>query len=181
MKKIFLIIFVILITCTSFWVTSSKRSTGVVEPTLSTTYSIADEKHHKDYVEYSSELIDTWQKNEANEKNRYNDQSLYGDWFTPHSAPCPNIFFHKDNTFSMWDMEGDTDVYRVGKFSVKNDSVYLHCKNGKMIVLRHWRACADGKAKKYQLEDSDNVWSDIDYVEDQYYITGNGYWLVKGN
>lgn len=126
------------------------------------------EEHDDDYVEYSMELIEQWQKEEQNEENRYNDNVLVGDWFTPHSAMCPNVFFRKDGTFSMWDWnsEAEKEEYLTGTYKTKGDSVYLHCKNGRTKSFRLWNASKEDNNYYLSLGGGNN---------------GYAYWLVKGN
>ena len=112
--------------------------------------------YDEEYVEYSMELIDKWQKEENNEKDRYNDKVLYGDWFMPHTAACPNVFFRKDRTFSMWDIDGKHDVYITGSYSIKGDSVYLKCKSGQTISLRYWDGNV-GDGNMYLSKGDDNT------------------------
>lgn len=119
------------------------------------------------YVAYSFDLIEQWEKEEKKVEVE-DDKSLVGDWFTPHSAPCPNIFFRGDMTFSMWDWDygNDENIYSTGTYEVKGDSVYLHHKSGAISVLRHWKAVNEDE--NYYLSDGDG--------ED-----GWKYWLVKRN
>lgn len=109
-------------------------------------------------------------KAELSENEIYNDSLLYGFWFKPHEASSVNIFFHKDNTFQMHDYRVSSkdvveDVYIEGHFEVKNDSVYLHSKDGNIIALRHW-AAVDDNSLYITLSDDKG---------------GYRYWFVKGS
>lgn len=131
-----------------------------------------DSSYQKETEDTISEttLINKFLKTELSEDEIYNDSILYGFWFKPHEASSVNIFFHKDKTFHMsnYYVNSQNEIVTVsheGHFEVKNDSVYLHSKDGKIIALRHWNAMGDGSM----------------YISFGDETKGYKYWLVKGS
>lgn len=168
MKKLLILIFIAIVATTMFLSWPSPKTAPQKDFSCQSVQTPQVQNTDDDYVEYSMELIEQWQKEEQNEENRYNDNVLVGDWFTPHSAMCPNVFFRKDGTFSMWDWnsEAEKEEYLTGNYTTKGDSVYLHCKNGRTKSFRHWKATENDCNNYLSLDDGNN---------------GYAYWLVKGN